>query len=571
MGDQGRYRGPVTTWDELQPRVDALLTAPITAADVSAWLHARDDLERDVNETFASLMRAKDEDTADTAAREAFLAFVRDVMPHVQVARHALDVKVHGVVGFEPPGDLREAWLDLEDRIAVFHPDNVPLKTREAELQQRYGEVCGGARAVLDGETVTTTAARARLVERDRGVRERAWRALDTAMASVQGELDEIFLELVSLRQRMARNAGFADYRAMSWRARHRREYTTEDALALHESVSSEVVPHLRRLAAERRARLGVDTLRPWDMHVDPDGDQPLRPFGSVAEFEAGLQRLFDALDPELGALFGRMRGPWLDLEPRPHKVPGLGYQMFFDRSRAAYVYMSAIGTDDDLVTMRHEAGHAFHAFAADERWPLLAQRATRPETCEFASEAMELLTLPYLERSRGGFYDAAEARRSQRAQIERVLLLLARTCAVDALQHWIYTQDPGTLTATAIEDRWVAINDRLGPDVDWRGLEGERRKWWQIVHVYQFPFYMLEYGMAFLGATQVWRHARHDHAAALAGYKRALALGGTAPIDRVYAEAGARFAFDRATVRELAEFLMAARDEVTASPPTPA
>lgn len=546
------------TWSDFEPRVRALLDAPPSAAEVPAWLERRDALERDVGETWAALSRAKDEDTADVAAKEAFLAFVRETLPRLQEAQDALDRTLHAVGGYEPPPDLRVAWSDIGDRIATFHPDNVPLITREQELEQRYAELTGAVRVELDGERITVTQARAKLVEPDRDLRERAWRATEGALDEVRPRLDELFLELVRLRQRIARTAGFRDYVDYTWRARHRREYTPADARALHGSVAAEVVPRVEERTRARARDLGLERVRPWDMAVDPGGE-PLRPFADVAELEEGLQRMFTALDPELGERFGRLRGGWMDLAPRDNKVPGLGYQNYFPRSRMPYIYMSAVGTDDDLVTMRHEAGHAFHSMLTDERWPLHMHDYNRPEAAELASEAMELLTLPYLERSRGGFYTADEARRSRRSLLDRILGLWVRCCAVDAVQHWIYTQDEEALTAESIDAAWLRITDELATGVDWSGLESSRAKGWQVIHVFQYPFYFLEYALAYMGAVQVWQRASDDHGAALAAYKRALSLGGTVPLDELYEAAGARFAFDRETVRRLAEVVSGA------------
>jgi oligoendopeptidase F len=553
------------TWSDVEPRVRALLDIDLDAAGVPAWLAARDELERDVGEAQATLHRAKDEDTADEAAAAAYLAFLHEVQPHLMAAQNELDRKLAAVEGYRPPPDLEVAWLDLQDRMSLFHPEVIPLEVREAELQQRYGQIVGAVRIELDGETLTTTEARAKLDESDRDLRERAWRALSDALEGVQSELDALFLELVRLRQEKARVLGFADYREVAWRSFHRREYTPADARALHEAIAHEAVPHLHRITERRRARLGLERVRPWDAYADPDGDTPLRPFDDIAVFEEGLQRMFTRLDPELGAWFGSMRDGWLDLAPRPNKVPGLGYLMYFPRSRAPYVYMSALGTDDDLVTMRHEAGHAFHALATAERWPLLAHDASRPEAAELASMAMELLTLPYLAKEQGGFYEEADARRAKRSQLERVVAIWVRAAAADAIQHWIYSQDAKTLTAEAIDAAWLAITNDLSTGVDWSGLERARAKGWHIIHLFNYPFYFLEYGLAFMGAVQVWRNALRDQSGALAAFKRALSLGGTVPLDRLYETAGARFAFDRATVRELVTFVMAAWDTTCA------
>ena len=545
------------TWNDVEPRVRALLDADLTPSGVPTWLERRDALERDVGEAFAALSRAKDEDTSDEAAKEAYLRFVREVSPQLSEAADALDKKLLAVTGYEPPESLRVWWRNVHDDVAVFHPDNVPLATRESELAQRFDELMGGVRAEVDGESLTLMQARRLLEATDRDRRERAWRAMQSGLERVRPELDTLFLELVRLRHTIARNAGFEDYRAYVWRARHRHEYAPDDALALHDSMRAAAVPALRAIHADRRARLGVDALRPWDLDVDADGAEPLAPFSDVHELEQGLVRMFEALDPALARRFERLLDGWLDLEARPNKVPGLGYQSYFPRSRSPYVYWSALGTDDDVVTMRHEAGHAFHSQLTDERWPLLVHMANRPEAWELASQSLELLTLPYLTRERGGFYDARDARRSTRALLERMIGLWVRTSAVDAIQHWIYTQNPDTLTSDAIDEAWTRIVGDLGGAVEWSGLERDRAKGWHIIHVFVIPFYFLEYGIAYLGAAQVWRNALQNHDAALAAYQRFLALGGTVPLDEAYAAAGARFAFDEATVRELVDFTM--------------
>lgn len=544
---------PTPTWSDLEPRLQALLDRPLAAADVPAFLLDVDAVEREVWEAYAGLMRAKDEDTADEAAAAAFLAFVQDVLPNLEPMSDALNRKLLAVPGYAPPPDLQPAWADLQDTVALYREANVPLNAQAQVLAQRYGAITGRTRVVLDGVETTVAAARAKLEEPDRALRERAWRAIDAGEAAQRADLDALFLEYARLRERIAHHADLPDYRAYAWLERHRREYTPEDALALHEAVAQEIVPRLRAQHERRRQRLGVATLRPWDLATDPDGRPPLRPFATVAELETGLQRMFHALDPELGSAFDLLLDGWMDLEPRPNKVPGLGYQNYFPVAKRPYVYWSAVGTDGDLLTLRHEAGHAFHSVLTERAWPLLKHGSQRPEMAEFASEAMELLTFPVLERDRGGFYDAADAARSRARLLERVAGLLISCCQVDAIQHWIYTRPAAELTAEAIDAAWLAIQVRFDVGVDWSGLEASRAKGWQIVHLYQFPFYYLEYAIAYLGALQLWARMDDDPAGALAGYKRALALGGTRPLDELYAAASVEFRFDRELVAGLA------------------
>ncbi len=549
------------TWAALEPRLQTLLARPLTAADVPTYLAEVDAVEREVWETYAGLTRAKDEDTADEAAKAAFLAFVQDLLPRLEPISDRLNRKLLEVPGYEPPSTLAQAWADLRDTVALYREANVPLNAEEAAHQQRFGEITGRTRVELDGETVTVAAARAKLEERDRDLRERAYRALEAGKDAQRDDLDALFLDLVRVRERIAHGADLPDYRTYAWRARHRREYTPEDALTLHDAVVGEVVPRLRAQYVRRRERLGVATLRPWDLHTDPDGRPPLRPFATVAELETGLARMFEALDPELGDAFSLLRDGWMDLEPRPNKVPGLGYQVYFPMSRRPYVYWSAVGTDDDLLTLRHEAGHAFHSVLTERAWPLLKHVNERPEMAEFASEAMELLTLPFLERDRGGFYDAADAARSRARLLDRVFNLFISACQLDALQHWVYTQPAADVTIEAVDAHWRELGERFDVGLDWTGLERARTKGWQIVHLFQFPFYYLEYAIAYLGALQLWERMDEDPTAALAGYKRALALGATRPLDELYRAADVRFRFDREIVGRLAAKVAAAMD----------
>lgn len=549
------------TWAALEPRLQALLARPLTAADVPTYLAEIDAVEREVWETYAGLTRAKDEDTADEAAKAAFLAFVQEVLPNLEPISDRLNRKLLEVPAYEPPPELVQAWADLRDTVALYREANVPLNAEEAALQHRYGEITGRTRVELDGETVTVAAARAKLDGRDRDLRERAYRAIEAGKEAHRDDLDALFLDLVRLRERIAHGADRSDYRAYAWQARHRREYAPEDALTLHDAVASEVVPRLRAQYARRRERLGVATLRPWDLQTDPDGRPPLRPFESVAELETGLARMFASLDPELGDAFTLLRDGWMDLEPRPNKVPGLGYQVYFPVSRRPYVYWSAVGTDDDLLTLRHEAGHAFHSVLTERAWPLLKHVNERPEMAEFASEAMELLTLPFLDRDKGGFYDATDAARSRARLLDRTFGLLIAACQFDALQHWLYTRPAGEVTIDAIDARWLEITDRFDVGLDWSGLERARAKGWQIVHLYQYPFYYLEYAIAYLGALQLWERMDEDPAAALAGYKRALALGASRPLDELYRAADVTFRFDREVVGRLAEKVAAAME----------
>ena len=545
------------TWSDYEPRFQQLLDSDLDAEGARAWLERWSELEADIYEEHARLYRAKDEDTSDQAAEAAYVAFVQEVLPDVERASQRLKERLLALEGFVAPPDLERMLLVWRSDADLFREANVPVKAESRTLANEFSKLRGGLTAELEGETLTLPQATQRLQLPNREVRERAWRAIQAAEETVSEQLGDLFERLLTNRRLQAKNAGLADYRELRWREMERFDYTPEDSLALHEAIAQEVVPRTAELAERRRRGLKVDTLRPWDLACDVHGRAPLAPFATIPELEEGLERMFRRLDPVLGEQFASLRNGWLDLEARPGKVPGSGYQLTFPRSGMPYIYWSAVGSDADLVTMRHEAGHAFHAIAAHQSQPLLWNQRAGAEFSEVASEAMELLTLPHLEYQEGGFYTPEDAARSKAELIERILSLLPTLALRDAHQHWIYTEAPEGVTAADIDAHWRELYARFLPFVDWTGLEAEQARGWRVIHLFGYPFYMLEYGIAYLGAIQIWRDSLEDPEGTLARYREALALGGTRSLPDLFGAAGARLVFDREGVAELMEFVM--------------
>lgn len=542
-------------------RAKQLLAQEVDAAGVPALLRSNDALTRDVHEAYSRLSRAKDANTADEAAAAEFLEFVTQVMPEMQVLGDEMARKLLAVEGYEPPADLSTAWATMRDDVELFRPENVELRAKLDELGQRFDQLMGTLEIDVDGQRLTYEAAGALLEEPDRAKRERVYRAIDEAREALRPQLNEIFLEMLALRHRTAKNAGLADFREYSWRLLHRHEYTPDDCLSMHEAVAEVVVPRLRQVYERRKRIMGLDTLRPYDLRPDVRGRAPLKPFSTVKELEEGLVRMFSAVDPAVGDGFERLRDGWLDIESRPGKVPGLGYQSYFAASRMPFIYMNAVGTDDDMLIMRHEMGHALHTLRTQERWPLLAHMSDRPEMNELASQALEFLTLPYLEAAEGGFYSAEDAHRSRASLLVRALELLVQACRIDAIQHFIYThpglQDGTGPSAADIDAAWLEIGARFDVGVDHTGFERAQSRGWQYFHVFQIPFYYIEYAIAYLGALQVWERAREDQAAALKDYLSALSLGATRPLNELYEAAGISFDFDRSMIERLTDLVV--------------
>lgn len=534
-------------WESIRPHVDELLAAELTPGAVPAWLARWSGIESVLYEAQAQVYRDTMEDTTNADADRRFKLLVDDIVPKIRVAQQALRGKLLAVPGYEPEPDHRVLWRRFQAEAALFREENVPLLSQLMTLENEFEKLMGGLMVDLDGQSVTVPQATAELyMNPDRAARERAWRATMAAYLEQRGTLNDLYLRMLKLRREVARNAGLSDFRAYKWQELARFDYTPEDCFTYHDAIEHEVAPLAARIYAERAAALGEDTLRPWDTKFDPYGE-PLHPFTDVAELEAGCQRIFDSLDPALGADFRVMRDGFLDLASRPNKGGG-GFCEMFPVSGKPYIFMNAVGSNEDVYTLLHEGGHSFHFMASRDK---LHWNQNGPmEFCEVASMSMELLAAPFLVQERGGFYSQAEARRAFVHGLEESITFLPYMAVVDAFQHWVYVDAPEDVTADDMDAKWRALWERFMPGVDYSGLETEKETGWHHkLHIFTVPFYYIEYGLAQLGALQVWRNALHDQPKALADYRYALSLGYTRGLADLFAAANTKFAFDRQTV----------------------
>ncbi len=536
------------TWDDVAPLYAALAEAPLTTDTVEAWLAEWSAVESIVGEAGTLAMIAYTGDTADPAKEAAYLRFSTEIFPKVDEAGVGLARRLLALGWSRPDLDttLRRFRTDAE----IFREENVPLFAEIEELSAQYQKLTGNLGADWDGVRKTIPQLQPYLRSADRAVRERAFRLGADAYASERDAMAQLFDAMYEKRVRVARNAGFGDYQQYAFAAKHRFDYTPDDVARFHDAVEATVVPAVERLMAYRREALGVDTLRPWDLAVDLHRDRPLVPFTSVDEFVGGARRVFAGVDAALGAQFDTMASEGLlDLESRAGKAPG-GYCTKLPWRGRPFIFMNAVGVPDDVNTLVHEAGHCFHDFAA-HALPLVWQRSTGHEAAELASMSMELLAAPYLAKP-AGYYEPADADAAMLEHLVDVLTTLPHVASVDAFQRWIYT-DPDGADASARDAAWLRIRARFDRGVDWSGLARERvARWYRQLHIFELPFYYIEYGIAQLGALQVWRGALDDQADAVARYRGALSLGGTRPLPEIYAAAGAKLVFDAPTMREL-------------------
>ncbi|MBM3469374.1 MAG: M3 family oligoendopeptidase [Armatimonadetes bacterium] len=546
-------------WAQIEPLFRRLLDAsPDSPGSLERWLEDASELGSVIHEEGTRRYVAMTCQTDDPVREQAYLFFIEQIVPRVKPLSHALD-EAYLQSPHRAALPARYALLDrlITNRVSLFRTENVPLETEEAKHKQQYQKVMGAMTVVFQGKEHTLQQMARYLEETDRSVRQEAWELVARRRLEDRDRLEDLFDQLLALRVQIAQNAGCADYREFAFRQRERFDYTPADCLRFHEAVEETVLPLVRRLRSERRQTLGLAALRPWDLEVDPLGRPPLRPFETSEQLTSGVEQIFAAVAPELGEQFRFLRNAsLLDLDSRKGKAPG-GYQSTLHERRVPFIFMNAVGMDGDLRTLLHEGGHAFHMLAARTD-PIMDYRDAPLEFAEVASMGMEMLASPYL----GVFYTAPEeARRAFREQLERTVLIFPWVATIDAFQHWIYTHPQHSREERRAE--WTRLLVRFAPEVDFGGYqEVADYLWHRQLHLFQVPFYYIEYGIAQMGALQVWLRARADRVGAIRRYREALALGGSQPLPALFQAAGAEFGFSARVMAPLMAALAEALDE---------
>ncbi|MBI5305015.1 MAG: M3 family oligoendopeptidase [Chloroflexi bacterium] len=535
------------SWSQIEPYYNDLAARELNAGNVAPWLADWTRIAELVEEMYARLNVATTVNTADKESEERYRAFLDQIFPPALAAEQKLKEKLLAS-NLEPDG-FTIPLRNMRTEAAIFRVQNLPLQADELKLSNEYDKIIGAQTVPWQGEEVTITQLRPVYLETDRAKRESAWRLAAHRQLADRATIIELWKKFLDRRIQMAANAGFADYRAYRWRQLLRFDYTPDDCRNFHRAIEQVVVPAALRVYARRRVRLGVATLRPWDLDVDPLGRATLRPYHDVASLKQQVKRTFDHLDATLGNYFDvMMREDLLDLENRKNKAPG-GYCTAFAAAKRPFIFMNAVGLHDDVQTLLHESGHCFHVF---ESAGLLyaQQRNVGSEFAEVASMGMELLASSFLTTERGGFYSEQDAARARIEHLEKSILFWLYMAVVDAFQHWVYENPHDAMDPANCDAQWAMQWTRFMRGVDWSGLDEEMKTGWQRkLHIHQLPFYYIEYGLAQLGAVQVWANSLRDQAAAIANYRHALALGGTVTLPELYAAAGAKFAFDAKTL----------------------
>jgi len=549
------------TWPQIEPYYQDLDNRCLDANNIDAWLKDWTRIAELVYETYQRLYVAITVDTTDAHAEQQYNAFLDNVYPQAQAADQQLKEKLIAS-GLEPEG-FAIPLRNLRAQASIFRPENLPLLAQELKLVAEYDKIVGAQTVQWEGQELTIMQITPLLLDVVRERRERAWRLAAERQMADRETIDQNWRRALQVRRELATNAGLPDYRAYRWVQLLRFDYTPEDCRRFHQAIEQVVVPAVERRYVRRRQRLGLDALRPWDVEVNASGQPPLRPYRDLQHLEDGVEAIFRQVDPDLADYFAVMRREGLlDLDNRKGKAPG-GYCTDFPAARRPFIFMNAVNQHDDVQTLLHEGGHAFHVFETN-RLPYLQQKEVGLEFAEVASMSMELLSAPYLTIDQGGFYTPEQAAQARVENLDGIIRFLPYMAVVDAFQHWVYENPEAADRPENCDAAWSELWDRFMRGVDWSGLETEKATGWHHkAHIHEAPFYSIEYGLAQLGALQVGRNAISDQAGAVAAYRRALTLGGTRPLPELYAAAGARLAFDPGTLQAVITLVEQTIDEL--------
>ena len=542
-------------WKELNPlfkKLEEQLDTSSTAENLEQVILNWEELSAAIAEEGSKRYIAMTCQTEDKDAEKAYLEFVEKIEPEEKKCNFLLSKKLTKHPQCKDLKNQRyEVFLrDTALQVELFRSENVTLETETSKLGQKYQKIIGGLTVHFEGKEQTLIQMSRHLEGTERNYRQKAWDLVANRRLEESEKIDSHIDDLAKLRNQISENAGFSNYRDYAHKRLGRFDYSPDDCISFQNAIEEEMVPLLRELQDERIQELNINELKPWDTATDPKGRPPLEPFEKVSDLIECSQSIFNQVDGNLSDWFQTMQDlDLLDLANRKGKAPG-GYQCSLDESRLPFIFMNSVGVQRDVETLLHEAGHAFHSMASQNE-PLHSYRHAPIEFCEVASMAMELLGSEFLEE----FYNSEEARRARINHLEGIVFVFPWIATVDAFQHWLYLNPDHS-----IEDRdkaWSNLIDRFGGNVDWTHYELAKAKLWhKQLHIFLHPFYYVEYGIAQLGALQVWANYKNNKSKALNDYKAALALGGSKPLPELFKRCNIQFDLSRDTVAPMADLL---------------
>ena len=545
----------VTEWPILEPYFKELLEREISDKnELEKWMHDMSELEAAVNEDACWRQIKMTCDNENKVLEEAFNFFCLQIQPQIQPYSDALNKKLISSP-FLKELDEKEYHTYLRSirkSIELFREDNIPLQAEVAVMQQQFGQISGAMMITVNDEEYTLQQAAKFLENPDRKLREEVYRKIAERRLQDKEKMNDLYDKLIVLRNKEALNAGFDNYRDYRFKELGRFDYTKEDCYKFHDAVKQYVLPLVNEIYKKKKAKLGLDILRPWDLEADPAGTKPLRPFETGDQLLEKSIACFTRLRPFFGECLQKMKDMnHLDLESRKGKSPG-GYNCPLAESGAPFIFMNAAGQMHDVTTMVHEGGHAVHSFLSHPL-PLTGFKEYPMEIAEVASMAMELMSMDEWDT----FFDNSEdLARAKDHQLERVITIFPWIAIIDKFQHWVYEHPVHTHEERTAA--WISTLKEFRDDVtDYSGLDEYRNNSWQRqLHLFEVPFYYIEYGIAQLGAIGMWMQYKTNPEKALDNYCNALSLGGTKTLPELYKAAELEFDFSPEKIKSLMDFV---------------
>ena len=545
----------IESWKSVQPYFEELHSRKIqTIAELERWLRDRSELLSVLEEDLAWRYIRMNCDTSDKNLAEGYIEFVSKIEPEISRYSNLLDHKFQNTPVKEKLDSRKYKVFvrALAKRIEIFREESIPLISELQVEEQEYGKISSEMSIPHKGKEITLQEAANFIKDPDRDTREEYYRKINERRHKDATRMQDLLSSLITKRQQIARNAGFNDFRDYKWADLGRFDYDVKDVEQFHESIRTEICPLTEKILEKRKEKLSLDILRPWDLDVDSDLMPPLKPFKDVDEFVSKTIQSFRKINPSYGDNITRMsEGGFLDLESRIGKAPG-GFNYPLYESNIPFIYMNATGNLRDLETMFHEGGHAIHSFLSSKQ-NLVEYKELPAEVAELASMSMELISMDQWHI----FFDSKiDLLRAKRSQLEGVIQVLPWIASVDKFQHWLYTNQDHSIEKR--NHAWLEIMDEFGSKiVDWSGLDQHLTLMWQKqLHIFEVPFYYIEYGMAQLGAIAMWKQYKENPEGALINYEKALSLGYSVPIPEIYNAAGISFDFSVSYVQELMRFI---------------
>ncbi|GEM45382.1 M3 family metallopeptidase [Deinococcus cellulosilyticus] len=527
---------------EMVQRYEALVQEPLNQQNLDVWVSRWSDLEKQVRETvndayFRKVQNVRDEDT------EKFYAFLlEEVAPKAKAYSSKLAERFLEVNPEQPR--YQQMLKNFRTEKQVRTPELIQLQAEIDPLAATYDEITGKMMAVVDGVEMPGEEAWTLVFDQNRDTREKGWRAYYEMWKAHRTELGELLLTLVQKRRHMAKVGGFSDYRAYCWAELNRTDYTPADTQKLQQGILQQVTPLAKAVRQKQAERLGLQSLRPWDLNVE-EGES-LKPFqttqqlldltaNALREVSADWFRVFDG--------YRTRRPDLIDIETRADKGTG-GFCEFLYQQGYPHIFMSLMGRHDDLTGFFHETGHALHFLLTDRKQDLYWHNNVPMEFNETMAMTMELLPLEHLAKI--GVYSEGQLQTAVQASLEQSVQLLPRLVVYDAFQHWLYTEAPEDLTIDMLDEKWLGLWQAYIPDVDHSGLEDFIALGWsRVVHLYLYPFYMIEYVMAQVYAWQVWSAYLQEPEATVQKLTEGMELGATVSLPELIRTIGQSFPVD--------------------------